>query len=186
MILRRLTIIVTDVLAVPGDEIDPHIDMSDYGFDSLTLVTFADRINADFSLDISPAQFFEFRNLGGLADAIMTMTAAMPASHTLQESEKQQPPALSDITVKKEIHVTRPTEPLRITTPSPRKQEAIALIGISGRFPGSPDLHAYWHHLEAGHDLITEVPADRWDWRAWFGDPHEESGKTRARWGGFP
>ncbi|WP_415624375.1 beta-ketoacyl synthase N-terminal-like domain-containing protein [Phytohabitans flavus] len=37
---------------------------------------------------------------------------------------------------------------------------------MSGRFPGSPDLDRYWDNLAAGRDLVTEVPAHRWDWRS--------------------
>ncbi len=65
------------------------------------------------------------------------------------------------------------------------KQNAIAIIGMSGRFPGAADLDEYWNHLEANRDLISEVPKDRWDWRDYYGNPLEESGKTNVRWAGF-
>ncbi|MCS1407962.1 MAG: Polyketide synthase PksN [Verrucomicrobia subdivision 3 bacterium] len=61
----------------------------------------------------------------------------------------------------------------------------MAVIGMSGRFPGAADLESFWSHLEANADLITEVPPERWDWRSIYGDPHEEPGKTKAKWGGF-
>ena len=56
---------------------------------------------------------------------------------------------------------------------------------MPGRFPGSPDLAAYWRHLADGTDLIGEVPADRWDWRAVHADGGELEGRSRSRWGGF-
>ncbi len=60
----------------------------------------------------------------------------------------------------------------------------IAVIGMSGRFPGSPDLDCYWDNLVACRDLVTEVPPDRWDWRALCQDvPEDQQG--RYRWGGF-
>ena len=34
-------------------------------------------------------------------------------------------------------------------------------------------------------DLVTEVPADRWDWRKYYGDPAKEKNKTNSRWGAF-
>ena len=46
----------------------------------------------------------------------------------------------------------------------------IAIIGMSCRFPGAPDVDAFWSLLEGGHEAITEVPASRWDLDAWF-DP---------------
>ncbi|WP_051378780.1 SDR family NAD(P)-dependent oxidoreductase [Derxia gummosa] len=62
---------------------------------------------------------------------------------------------------------------------------AIAIIGMAGAMPGSLDLAAYWSHLLAGDDLVTEVPADRWDWRDFDGDPLGDGNRTRSRWGGF-
>ncbi|MEU2494311.1 SDR family NAD(P)-dependent oxidoreductase [Streptomyces sp. NPDC007883] len=46
--------------------------------------------------------------------------------------------------------------------------EPIAVIGMAGRFPASPGSHGttgLWADLLAGRDLITPVPADRWDHR---------------------
>ncbi|MCA1195600.1 SDR family NAD(P)-dependent oxidoreductase [Saccharopolyspora sp. 6V] len=40
-------------------------------------------------------------------------------------------------------------------------REPIAIVGISGRFAGSPDVDALWRHLAAGDDLVG--PIERWD-----------------------
>ena len=41
-------------------------------------------------------------------------------------------------------------------------QPAIAIVGMSGRFPGARDLRALWTHLSQGLDSVTEVPRERW------------------------
>jgi hypothetical protein len=66
------------------------------------------------------------------------------------------------------------------------KDEPIAVIGMSCRFPGDTDGPvAYWRLLRAGGDAITEVPADRWK-LAEFYDPNPEApGKMYSRFGGF-
>jgi acyl transferase domain-containing protein/SAM-dependent methyltransferase/acyl carrier protein len=38
----------------------------------------------------------------------------------------------------------------------------IAIIGMAGRFPGSPDLASFWQNLKEGKNLIQEIPQDRW------------------------
>ncbi|TDC21983.1 methyltransferase, partial [Streptomyces sp. 8K308] len=38
----------------------------------------------------------------------------------------------------------------------------LAVVGMAGRYPGAEDLDAFWRNLTAGHDAITEIPADRW------------------------
>ncbi|MEA2959171.1 MAG: polyketide synthase PksN, partial [Alphaproteobacteria bacterium] len=63
--------------------------------------------------------------------------------------------------------------------------EAVAVIGMSGRFPLAADLAAFWDNLVAGRDCIGEIPKQRWDWRALYGDPSREANKTNIKWGGF-
>jgi amino acid adenylation domain-containing protein len=64
--------------------------------------------------------------------------------------------------------------------------EPIAIVGMSCRFPGpAQNLQAFWALLREGGDAITEVPPDRWDWRA-YSDPEPLTpGKINTRWGGF-
>ncbi|UCH94697.1 MAG: SDR family NAD(P)-dependent oxidoreductase [Candidatus Aminicenantes bacterium] len=54
----------------------------------------------------------------------------------------------------------------------------IAIIGISGRYPGSETLAEYWDNLKEGRNCIGEIPGDRWDWR-------EYRDKCYSRYGGF-
>ncbi|WP_404792333.1 type I polyketide synthase [Streptomyces tendae] len=41
--------------------------------------------------------------------------------------------------------------------------DAIAVVGMAGRFPGAPDTDALWSLLTERSDAIRPVPADRWD-----------------------
>ena len=61
----------------------------------------------------------------------------------------------------------------------------IAIIGISCRFPGATDYNEFWENLVRKKSSITEIPADRWDWRKYYGDPKINSNKTNIKWGGF-
>ncbi|MBF0120443.1 MAG: type I polyketide synthase [Desulfobacterales bacterium] len=61
----------------------------------------------------------------------------------------------------------------------------IAIIGMSGRFPESPNVEKFWDNLINSRDLIKEVPKDRWDWKNCFGDPKKNENKTDSKWGGF-
>jgi polyketide synthase PksN len=49
--------------------------------------------------------------------------------------------------------------------PGPARAErtgAVAIIGMSGRYPGAPDLDTYWENLVEGRDAVREIPASRW------------------------
>ena len=64
-------------------------------------------------------------------------------------------------------------------------EQDIAVIGMSGRFPGAKDLHEFWNNLVNGIDSITEVPLHRWHINQYYDpDPHRPN-KTYSRWGGF-
>ncbi|ETX03789.1 MAG: hypothetical protein ETSY1_46105, partial (plasmid) [Candidatus Entotheonella factor] len=61
----------------------------------------------------------------------------------------------------------------------------IAIIGLSGKYPQSSDLDAYWRNLRDGRDCITEVPEDRWDWRHYYTEDRSLPGHHYSKWGGF-
>jgi polyketide synthase PksN len=61
----------------------------------------------------------------------------------------------------------------------------IAIVGMACRFPGAGHYDEYWQNIISGENCIREVPADRWNWRDYSGDPRVEVNKTYARWGGF-
>jgi epothilone polyketide synthase D len=69
---------------------------------------------------------------------------------------------------------------------APAWMEPIAILGMSCRFPGGADSpEALWNLLRDGADVISEVPADRWDADAWFDPDPDAVGKMYTRWGGF-
>ncbi|MEU3838576.1 SDR family NAD(P)-dependent oxidoreductase [Streptomyces sp. NPDC028635] len=61
----------------------------------------------------------------------------------------------------------------------------IAVIGVVGRYPGSPDLEAFWRNLSEGRSCISEIPAERWDWRRNFDADKSRKHRSYSRWGGF-
>ena len=65
------------------------------------------------------------------------------------------------------------------------RTEPIAIVGLSCRFPGSPDPDAYWRLLSAGVDAVTGVPDDRWDKDAYYDPDPSVPGKMHAPYGGF-
>lgn len=64
----------------------------------------------------------------------------------------------------------------------------IAIIGLSGRYPGAENHYEFWAGLQNGRNFVTEVPTERWDHSSCFDPtlgkefvPH----KTRCRFGAF-
>ncbi|MGO1070379.1 SDR family NAD(P)-dependent oxidoreductase [Lysobacter sp. CA199] len=63
--------------------------------------------------------------------------------------------------------------------------EDIAIIGLSGRYPGANDLHAFWQNLSAGRDSVGEIPLSRWDHGRFFRPDRTVKGAVYSKWGGF-
>ena len=62
----------------------------------------------------------------------------------------------------------------------------VAVIGMACRLPNgidSPD--RLWQALLQGEDLITEIPADRWDADEYYDPEPGVPGRSVSRWGGF-
>lgn len=68
---------------------------------------------------------------------------------------------------------------------APRSEKPMAIIGISGRFPGANSLEEFWSNLAKGEDSITEIPPDRWDCREFYDENPKTPFKTYSTVGGF-
>ncbi|AVR08006.1 SDR family NAD(P)-dependent oxidoreductase [Burkholderia thailandensis] len=65
---------------------------------------------------------------------------------------------------------------------APRDAEPIAVVGMSGRYPGSPDLDAYWSLLARGEDAVKEIPPARWNVGEYFDAEPGKPGAMYCKW----
>ena len=144
------------LLMQPG-EIDPAKPFRELGMDSVLTVELAKAINRRWPVALDAAVLYEHPTMERLAAHLGRLGAA-PARRVVATPA---PPA------------GRP--------PADPPEEGIAVIGMSGRFPGADDLEEFWRNLEGGVDSVTGVPAGRWDAAGGDGDPDRAS----AAWGGF-
>ncbi|MBR9970322.1 non-ribosomal peptide synthetase [Magnetospirillum sulfuroxidans] len=166
--LAALTAIAAGVLEVDPLVLDPDSELGEFGFDSITMTGFASKVNAALTLTLTPADFFEFATLNRLAGHI---------AGTAKFAPPPKPKAAAPLRAA--------ATPERISAPPAADDDSIAIVGFSCRFPQALDGDAFWDNLVHGRDCISRIPADRWDWRAFDGDPKENPGKTNIHWGGF-
>lgn len=64
--------------------------------------------------------------------------------------------------------------------------QAVAIVGLSGRYPEADDLEQLWQNLCAGKDSISEIPAERWSHQKIY-QPSDinKPGSINSKWGGF-
>jgi len=154
----------------PPRQIEADEPLDRYGIDSL-LITQLNRELSGVTGDLPKTLFFEHRTLRAVAERMVQDHAEACRAWTGAKSgaPKAAPVVLGE-------------------TPRVVQNEAIAIIGISGRYAGAEDLEEFWRALVEGRDLVREIPPERWDLKGFFEeDPGlaVESGKSYSKWGGF-
>ncbi len=158
-----LTFLQGELRAVLGlaEPPSPSAGFFDLGMDSLMAVELRNRLNAALE------QAYQVPN---------TIAFDHPSLEKLARHLAEQLGALGE----------RGAKPAAVTiAPKTSEAEPIAIVGMACRFPGAPDLEAYWELLSGGVDAISEVPADRWDIEAYYDPDPDVPGKMSTRYGGF-
>ncbi|WP_429941312.1 amino acid adenylation domain-containing protein (plasmid) [Agrobacterium vitis] len=151
---QRLFEIVAQSAGLPLEKVRPASRFGELGLSSVGLTGLSEKLSQVFGITLSPTAFYAHPSVEVLARYVSTL---VPSDST-------------------EPHEDTAAE-VKDLPSSPVAPGGTAIIGMAGRLPQSPDLSTFWDHITAGHDLLEEIPASRWDWRI--------SESERGRWGGF-
>ncbi|GAX60249.1 beta-ketoacyl synthase [Candidatus Scalindua japonica] len=181
---------VSDLLKVKREDIGLDVEMSDYGFDSIMLTEFANKMNQEYEVEVNPAVFFEHPTLGSFAEYLVENHGDFLAAKYKVGAESVAEWNITTETVHGGVGLKSRRsrfigDSFNVMGAVEKEAGPIAVIGMSGRMPKSRDLDVFWKNLEEGKDLISEIPEDRWDWRDYYGDPQNGVNKTNIKWGGF-
>ncbi len=158
-------------------------NLADFGFDSLSLAEFARLLNKAFHLSLSPEVFFGQSTLAKLSNYLLTkfpdaVQACYPENpNAIGNPQPAVTPTLNSVSKQ---HSAAGISGLGLSA----SQEPIAIIGMSGRFPGARNVDELWTLLSEGKDAVTEIPADRFDWHQYDGDHRQDPTKTPCHWMG--
>ncbi len=64
-------------------------------------------------------------------------------------------------------------------------KKGIAIIGMSGRYPGAGNLAQYWDNLLQGRNSIREIPNFRWNVHEYYDPSPAQKGKIYCKWLGM-
>ncbi|MEU9041357.1 MULTISPECIES: SDR family NAD(P)-dependent oxidoreductase [unclassified Kitasatospora] len=169
----RLREMIAENLGLAPAALDPQAGFGEYGLDSFGLQSLSAAIEERYGVSVPTTTLFGANTIGKLARHLAEEYPGLgrPAAPVAPAAPAAVPAAAAP----------RPEAVASaVREAAPAEDDAIAVVGMAGRFPGSADLDGFWHHLADGRDLVTETPADRWDWR----EVSRRFGGT-ARWGGF-
>ncbi|NVJ06367.1 amino acid adenylation domain-containing protein, partial [Myxococcus sp. AM001] len=137
---RSLATILQEVLQL--DEVDLHRNFFDLGGTSVQIVQVHRKLRERLHVDLPIAQMFRFTTVSALAEYVSTRsTEARP---TAPPSTPLEP-------------VREAPRPLSVpgARPDPALESAIAIVGMSGRFPGARNLAEFWRNLCEGVESVS-------------------------------
>ncbi len=149
---------VARLLKIKLADLSPELPLSEYGIDSIGLTGLTNAVNERYQLALTPAILYEHQTIASFA-------------HFLNQQLSGTGPDKNKFLIKNNM-------------PSSMVND-IAIIGMSGVFPGAENLEQFWENLIHAKDSIQEIPADRWNWQTFYGDASTEKNRTKIKWGGF-
>ncbi|CAM2843986.1 polyketide synthase, type I [Legionella steigerwaltii] len=156
---------IIQILKITQHRIAIEKNLGEYGMDSVHFIELAKKIAEHYKVEFTPAVFFTHSSVLAISQYLINQFPEAVATTHHQVAQ---------------LHVnTHPVKSRRIVTD---EADSIAIIGMQGLFPQSDDLSSFWQHLVDGHDLVTEIPAERWDWRDHYGI---EANQSNTKWGAF-
>jgi acyl transferase domain-containing protein/enoyl-CoA hydratase/carnithine racemase/acyl carrier protein/NAD(P)-dependent dehydrogenase (short-subunit alcohol dehydrogenase family) len=187
--LKRL---VAKTLRMDSDGVDVREPLEAYGIDSILVGQITAALREIFP-DVGSTLLFECQTIDALSDYFVRNSRdrlirliGAPAQNPPSEPMRSAPAArteAADATPRSDG-----TRPGKIDDEPPAGTEAVAVIGMSCRFPGADTVDDYWQILKSGRSCIREIPPERWPLQGFFhADPDEavRQGKSYSKWGGF-
>jgi len=185
------------LLKIDVDEVDVRSDLDKFGLDSIALTEFTGILNQEYGFELTPTVFYEHFSLLKFGEYLLERhrpaVAAKLLPHTrLASASKQRhatpemPPAADSVRRHFRSTLANSKQPDYAVKERDTEESAdeIAIVGMSGCFPKARNVSELWRNLIEGRDCISEIPADRWDWQAIYGDP-QQGNKSNVKWGGF-
>ncbi|HET8841548.1 MAG TPA: SDR family NAD(P)-dependent oxidoreductase, partial [Ktedonobacteraceae bacterium] len=158
--LKRM---ISELLQIDPGMLERMTNLADFGFDSLSLASFARVLTGHFAIEVTPTLFYGHSTLAKLADYYLSRHAEV--LHNLYSEDT--PRTRSDVAMQTSLRAAVSGEQSArishapVSYPTVQTGQPIAIIGISGRFPGARTIDELWAILAEGQDVIEESPAGR-------------------------
>lgn len=186
---------IAEVLKMPTGQLDPRERFENYGIDSILVVQLTNALSEEFS-SVNSTVFFEYQTVEELAGYFLTAHqetlavllgpdesgtgGARPNDGGIQGPQPE--PALAGAAGNPRPgsrFASIPQNTAR-TSAAVTASADIAIVGLSGRYPGAGNIREFWAQLKAGRHGITEISKDRWDWADYYEAQRGKEGRCTA------
>lgn len=167
---------VAEVLRVDPAELDANTPYSEFGVDSLLAVDIIAKINESLGVDFKATDLFNYPTVARLVTEILANAPSSALGTAASAPAADGPP--SPVPTAQSAASKQNSAPATVTAP-----KAVAIIGISGRFPGAPDVETFWNNLAAGREAVSET--SRWNPRDYYDPDRGAEGKSYCKRAGL-
>ncbi|SKB12431.1 hypothetical protein PL11201_360002 [Planktothrix sp. PCC 11201] len=174
---------LSNCIKIEQSRLNTHTTFSDYGVDSILMLAFVDRINEALGIKLNPSELFNYATVERLTGFIVDRYQN-ELSKLIKSAEKPSIKIQENQSEISEIRVTKTAKNQNIDiSQSDRDLRDIAIIGMSGQFPGATNIRQFWQNLKAGIHSVGELIGSRLDISMY--SPQPAPGKCYCKWGGI-
>ncbi|MFT4400843.1 SDR family NAD(P)-dependent oxidoreductase [Bacillus sp. SW14] len=158
---------IADVLFMEPHEVDIDEAFIDIGMDSITGLEWIKAVNKQYGTSFSVTKVYDYPTIRGFAEMLkselgthLNRKQEMKDQHKVSEAVKQ--PAERPL---QSVQYPIKKEPEKKPAPihQDHREDAIAIVGMSGRYPGARNVREYWDNLVHARNAIRDIPTSRWD-----------------------
>lgn len=155
--------IISSILKTPVQSLEEDAAFDSFGFDSYTLIDFAIQLSEFYNKDITPDTLYSYSTIEKLKNYLMENESELMQS-LYQKGITNVVQGVDGIHIKNSQADTKAAEETDLTSEQNAVAEPIAIIGISGRFPGARNADEFFNILLEQKDVLTNVPKERKEW----------------------
>jgi amino acid adenylation domain-containing protein len=153
---------------VDSETLNPQSTFRDCGLDSVAIIELADLLSRALRRPVTPTSIFDYPTVARLAEFLAPSTGSLRGGEI--------PPG----TAQSERSPAKTSE-----RDLASRFADVAIIGMSGRFPGAEDVNQLWHNLCSGMNSISTTAPGRWEPEAVYDPDRSQKRRSYSKWGGF-
>ena len=163
----------------PNARFDAKLGLRELGMDSLTAIELRNRLQQKVDATLPSTLAFDYPTIDALTNYLAEEVLDLPSA----DGESKPAPAAAVVTP---VVASIAQPHVETVFAEPALGEAIAVVGLSCRFPGdSTTPEAFWNLLQNGGDAVTLIPRDRWNADEYYDPDPDAIGKAYTKYGSF-
>ncbi|MFF0912797.1 SDR family NAD(P)-dependent oxidoreductase [Brevibacillus sp. NPDC003359] len=174
--------LLAPVILLPEGKIEADAPFEVYGIDSVMVMRLTDQLETVFG-PLPKTLFFEYQNIKELSGFFLNAhRSKLEELLGTRQPEGEREDNSRKLTRSRRLQEASSKRLPVVSTTSAQSLD-VAVIGLSGRYPGARNIHEFWDNLKNGRDSITEIPQSRWDFLLHASE--QMSSSASGKWGGF-